>query len=247
MKTPFFIFLSFLILSLFPFVSKGQTGYEDAIYLKNGSILYGKIIENVPDKYVTVKTDDCNVYTNYWNQVYKVTKAQIGVHKKSDTVFYAKNVRRSGFINFTELNYGFDLIVPANNYTAYGIQTINGYLFNPGISIGAGIGYAHNNGDGSSFLPIFLDLRYYFLKSPNSIILVLDVGESPDIIPGTKYIGEQMINGSLDKKVHLSQKISIVCGIGFTYQYYSYIDSPNGHVTGEVINSIKLNLGMAID
>lgn len=43
-------YLAFLLFALMTTVSYGQNNYQDVVYLKNGSIIRGVIIEQVPKK-----------------------------------------------------------------------------------------------------------------------------------------------------------------------------------------------------
>jgi hypothetical protein len=47
-----------------------QTGPKDVVYLKNGSIIKGFVLEQIPDQTVKIQTTDGNVY------VFKMSKKQ---------------------------------------------------------------------------------------------------------------------------------------------------------------------------
>ena len=154
MKYLFFTLTIILTFLTIPFISKAQSGSEDAVYLKNGNIIYGTITENIQGKSVTIKTDDGNILTNNWNEIYKVTKIYPN-QKRADTVFNKSGFKQSGFMNITEINSGFSIFSYSNNSMVYGINTINSYFINPEFSIGVGIGYESDNAYGISFLPIY--------------------------------------------------------------------------------------------
>ena len=52
----------------------GQSSTDDVVYLKNGSIIRGTIIEQVPNKSIKIQTQDGNVFVYEISQVEKITK-----------------------------------------------------------------------------------------------------------------------------------------------------------------------------
>ncbi len=54
-----------------------QQNYEDVVYLKNGSIIRGTIVEQVPNQSIKVKTKDGNVFVYNFTDVVKMTKEPI--------------------------------------------------------------------------------------------------------------------------------------------------------------------------
>jgi len=54
----------------------GQTTYEEVVYLKNGSIIHGVIIEQIPNQSVKIQTKDKNVYVFKIEEIEKITKEE---------------------------------------------------------------------------------------------------------------------------------------------------------------------------
>ena len=50
--------------------------YEDVVYLKNGGILHGTIIEQVPNVSIKIKTKDGNVFVYKMEEIMKMTKEE---------------------------------------------------------------------------------------------------------------------------------------------------------------------------
>ena len=224
MKSSFFFFVFLLVFLLAPFISKAQAGYEDAVYLKSGAIIYGTIIENIPNDHVTIKTEDGNLLKNNWKGIYKITKVTSSGAKKLDTTFYEKGVRMHGFMNFTELNTGLSKLSRESYFSkpsfCFGTCSIGAYGINPNFNIGAGIGY--DNGDNLAFLPMFLDFRLKNLGDSKTGIVLFDIGYSPEIENSSEYLGGIMIKFGLNKALPKTKKGSIIFGIGFCRQYYTY-------------------------
>lgn len=48
--------------------------YQDVVYLKNGSIIRGMIIEQIPNKSIKIQTKDGNVFVYEMDEIEKITK-----------------------------------------------------------------------------------------------------------------------------------------------------------------------------
>ena len=51
-----------LIFLFFTSIIYAQSNYQDVVYLKNGSIIRGVIIEQVPNKFIKIETADKNIF-----------------------------------------------------------------------------------------------------------------------------------------------------------------------------------------
>lgn len=58
----------------FIFNSNAQSNYDEVLYLKNGSIIRGIIIEQIPNKTIKIQTHDRNVFVYPFEEVEKITK-----------------------------------------------------------------------------------------------------------------------------------------------------------------------------
>jgi hypothetical protein len=70
----------FVLVSLVMFATMliGQNRYQDIVYLKNGNIIRGIIIEQVPNKSIKIKTEDNNVFVFEIDEIEKIAKEKIG-------------------------------------------------------------------------------------------------------------------------------------------------------------------------
>ena len=55
-------FLALLLFVVITTVSYGQNNYQDVVYLKNGGIIRGVIIEQVPNEFIKIETVGKNVF-----------------------------------------------------------------------------------------------------------------------------------------------------------------------------------------
>jgi hypothetical protein len=85
------LFISILFLFNFTF---SQSQSMDVVYLKNGSIIRGEIIEQIPDKSIKLQTADGNIFVYNFSDIEKITKEKITTG--SAQVSVAQNVP-SGF------------------------------------------------------------------------------------------------------------------------------------------------------
>jgi len=127
-------------------VSFGQSNYQDVVYLKNGSIIRGIIIEQVPNKSIKIETADRNVFVYQIDEIEKITKEQFD-RKKSD--FNRNSEKRKGFIGLSlgaSIPIG-DFADKSNGLAKTGLQInlVNfGYLFAENFGI-AGIWFGAAN------------------------------------------------------------------------------------------------------
>jgi len=82
-KLIFFLAFSFIL-----FIGNNliaQTNYRDIVYLKNGSIIKGIVLEQIPNVSLKMKTSDGNIFVFEMKDVEKITKEEItGITKSID-------------------------------------------------------------------------------------------------------------------------------------------------------------------
>jgi hypothetical protein len=130
--------------------------YEDVVYLKNGSIIHGIIVEQVPGKSITIKTHDGNELVYQLVDVEKFRKEAIinvnGSQANNSGAYQQKTqktkapfvYRQKGYFGRTELTFGAPYI---------GLRVINGYKFGRFGYLGIGVGSDHINGDYGNSMP----------------------------------------------------------------------------------------------
>ena len=67
-------YLAILLFSIITTVSFGQSNYQDVVYLKNGSIIRGVIIEQVPSESIKIETADKSVFVFQMDEIERFTK-----------------------------------------------------------------------------------------------------------------------------------------------------------------------------
>lgn len=106
---------------------------EDVIYLKNGSIIHGIIIEQIPNVSVKIKTKEGNVFAYKYEEIEKFTKEEIkgslytdnDYKKIGEYGFKAKKYfigPKAGYGDWGTVTYGFSLDYAVSNYFGIGID-----------------------------------------------------------------------------------------------------------------------------
>ncbi|OGU39651.1 MAG: hypothetical protein A2X61_09820 [Ignavibacteria bacterium GWB2_35_12] len=73
-KTVFFFFAFLLTISILSSIQLNAQELQEVVYLKNGSIIRGTIIEQVPGKSLKIQTADGSVFVYQMEEVEKITK-----------------------------------------------------------------------------------------------------------------------------------------------------------------------------
>jgi hypothetical protein len=195
-----FLFFVFLFLCDF-FSAHSQSNMEDVVYLKNGGVTRGIVLEIIPDKTIKIQTADQNIFVYNFDEVIKVVKetlpaqttistpivepARVQIETKpvsSDTTPIQMIIyKQEGFHNISKFG--------PLGLSGYSINIINGYQFNPYLLLGVGVGLDVHKGIGDVdlsftnsatdyFLPVYLDFRYHVSKSRATFFMFMDMGYS---------------------------------------------------------------------
>lgn len=174
------MFKFLIIILIFVSVNIGisQNNYQDVVYLKNGSIIRGIIIEQIPNQSLKIETKDRNVFVFKFDEIEKLTKEKI-----ADDYYEKNQIEKSetGYLGLIETGYGIGVGDLSNFSNRTNLYFINGYKIHPIISLGLGTGinyYVNERAISNSLtVPLFLDLRINFLPKSNfTPYLVTDIG-----------------------------------------------------------------------
>lgn len=90
--------VSILTLLFYIIVNSFGQNYQEVVYLKNGSIKLGVVIEHIPNQLIKIKTTDGNIFAYNTYEVEKITKEEIIKSSLSHTI-------SSGYKGFIDLGY----------------------------------------------------------------------------------------------------------------------------------------------
>lgn len=157
------LFITGLLFIISVFTLSAQN-YQEVVYLKNGSVIRGTVIEQQPNVLLKVKTADGSIFVYPMNEVEKITKEE-AINRESeksnrirtDEKGYRGSVEVGTIVNFRASGIPIDR-------GAFSITTSHGYQFNPHLFLGAGIGLDYHAAGGRLFMPLFADVRANFLN-----------------------------------------------------------------------------------
>lgn len=160
-----------------------QAGYEDVVYLKNGGIMRGMIIEQVPNQSLKIQTVGRNVFVYSFDEIAKITKEEIKPEQpvvEPMEMEKPRKARRTTFI--VEGNAGLMVDSHDANSLRYGGSESFGLMMALDVNLTPkmclGLGGGADMIAGSLFYPIFLDYRYSFSDNKATPILSMSAGWS---------------------------------------------------------------------
>ncbi len=161
-------------------LSSFSQSFKETVYLKNGSVVKGNIVEFQPDKSVKMEDSNGSVFTFEYDDIDKIILGRLDADNQkgnsnfSDNNSSAENaVRRNrhyrGFVSG-----GFLL----GDMVGVRLSTTHGEQLNSKIFLGAGIGMcmAEDWDDDHFSIPIYADFRVDFLEKKISPFLEIKAG-----------------------------------------------------------------------
>lgn len=234
--------LTLIIFSLIIFlISVNAQKYVDAIFLSNGSIIKGEIIESNSD---IIKIETCCGSVFVYNQSEIEKTEQLTEYKKKSLV------KEKGYVNYT--SFGALVGSSSNSKTApFSLITEHGYRFNKYIAIGGLIGYELI---GEATMPLAVNLKAYLPVKNTNLFLGLSVGysfslEGPSdfMVLYEDFSGGIMINIETGIIIPVSEFMGFFMAIGYRYNKMNYErnDPWVGDVDGVVhYKRISLRVGI---
>jgi hypothetical protein len=233
-------YLLTLILVLTSYLSFGQANYQDVVYLKNGSIIRGLVIEQVINKSIKIETADRSVFVYQMEEIEKITKEPFqGRNRNSHNNFGMK----TGYKGMVEMGYEFK--VGDYGMDRFKLNIIHGSQINPYFSFGIGTGLRYYSLPEAALIPLFMDLRTNFIDNNVSPYFSLGVGYSFDATNEFEGVG-LLMNPTLGVSIKVGNKSAMNVGLGYEMQqmkfYTSYYSSRTVmHNSG----AISLNVGIS--
>ena len=180
------IIILFLTLYCIPGFSQ-IPAMEDVIYLKTGSVLRGKIIEQKTGV-LKIELLGGSVFVFEPNEIDSI-KRENTLKRTLNSIKKNYLRRDKGFRNMTELGIIYGVDTKKNNSPSYyystpaddfgiSLHTVNGYQFWPYLYAGAGVGIERLITYKQTFSPFYLRLSSEFLKRRVTPYVSFDVGYS---------------------------------------------------------------------
>lgn len=203
-----------LLLSISTYVA--AQNYTEVVYLKNGSVIKGVIIEQVPNVSLKIKTSDGSLIICQMNDVEKITKEERytrDYRKDANNRKAARNTLK-GYKGFIDFGYIADL----SDYDANKVEisTSHGYQFNNYFYLGGGVAADFYTDADLIAVPIFVDFRANFINKKVTPFADIKTGYSVGDVEGLYVSTGIGVRFSLKGKKALNLKLE------YNYQQYDY-------------------------
>jgi sRNA-binding regulator protein Hfq len=152
-----------------------QDTKEDVVYLENGSVIRGQVMEYDPNGNVKIEIYGGSILVYKSSAVLKIEK---------ETVKYAREVKKEKRSNHRVSNtgiYGTIAVGTLGGMSDWGDPTpgislkgVAGWYFHRLLGVGGGVGMM--NLGGPTFIPIFANIRGNFMKSTASLFYDINIG-----------------------------------------------------------------------
>lgn len=131
--------IAFLFLVVSYSYSQGRT--QDVVYLKNGSVIRGLIIEQVPNKSIKVQTRDESIFVYQMDEIEKLGKEEDTSYSFKKILGPKRTYDIKGYRGFLDLGY------TTGDDGCIQFTTSHGYQLNPYFFFGAGTGVSYFTGE----------------------------------------------------------------------------------------------------
>lgn len=204
-----------LTVMLFASLSVFSRTTPETVYLKNGSIINGEIIEYQPDKQAKILTADNSIFVCNVDDIEKVTREPIDV--------VAGKISTSGYFA-PQKGYRFFLAADqmVGDMTGFKFTTTHGVQFNNKIFLGGGVGFcvADDNLDTYLSIPVYADFRFDILNRKSTPFVEARGGVAFAIEGTTGFYGNFSIGGRF-RRFSVSTGFETLQGTDFYYMYRS--------------------------
>lgn len=230
-----------LFVCLITTFSMAQGRYQDVVYLKNGSIIRGTIIEQVPNESIKIETADRSVFFYKMEEIEKFTKEPIaGRGKGPSTRDNISSRLGTGYIRIAEL--GYEAGVGTYGLDRLKLNFINSYQFNQHFSAGIGTGLRYYVDTDEVLLPVFADLRAIILDHHISPYVAFGFGYSFNLTDNFDGVGT-LINPSAGVIFPVFEKSLLNVGLGYEVQRVNYTMHVPSYYATHIYYSSHYNTG----
>lgn len=223
------ILISFAL--LFFTLNIGAQTINETVYLKNGSVIKGTIIEQVPNESLKIKTGDGSIFVFQMSEVTKITKEEVE-EKPAKKVVVSDGKHRG--LDFG-INAGYLIGVgDAKDSNFPSLEMSLGKQLNKNLYLGLGAGAWIPTGDGDLQIPISVDSKIMFPSRSSNVTplgivrLGYVINTADDVkIDGYGYMDDQTIEAENafmlqimpGIELPLSKKTDFLLAAGYTHAF----------------------------
>ncbi len=223
----------------------------DHVYLKNGSVIRGNILEVEPVDHVKIQDLSGNIWYYPISDVERITSEPFRDQP------YGKKERlefTAGFVNMTSIGF---LAGSSNNAqpAPFSLIMVNGWRNTAGLFTGIGLGVEFLT---TNYFPIFADLRYD-LPGKDVVPYVMAKGGYSLPLSGDReeyditydYSGGPLVGVGIGLKIKSRDHFAWDIGLLYRYQQTSYMEkydwNNQEYTYKDIYNRIEIRLGFYID
>ena len=217
--------------------------YQETLYLKNGSVIKGVVIEQIPGVSLKMQTNDGSIFAYKMEDVEKITKEAPFVSSGRKIKGKAK-ATCIGYRGFVDDGYTFG-VGKWKNAGRLEMTMSHGYQVVPWFYVGLGVGIHYWEDMDFGNIPLFADFRADFLESSVTPFLDLKIGYAFGLNDNDNGF---YCNPSVGVRFAVSSSYGINVGLGYEVQmckiyYFSYLGDYYGWKV-ENLGGISLKVGM---
>jgi len=224
-----------------------QSNYQDVVYLKNGGIIRGIIIEQIPNESIKIETADGNVFVFQMDNVAVLSKVLIKEQAKEQPETDSKNWGlKDGYRGV--LDVGYQIAIGDFGIDRLKIDFINGYQAGPYVSAGLGTGVRYYFDAEALLIPVFVNMKANFIDARATPYLAVSVGYSFDATNDFKGVG-LLFNPTVGISF-IFNNYSLNIGLGYELQkmdffFYSFGTGNIYDIGSQNSGTLSLSIGMS--
>jgi hypothetical protein len=209
-----------------------RTLEEDVVYLKNGSIIRGKIKEQIPGEYIKIELVSDTIFTLGQSEVEKITREPtkyMSIRVKKYKKLLPFTYRQKGLYQHVSFGAGFTTGRFGEPSANLAFNYRIGYHFHHLFNLGAGTGF--DIYDGSVITPFFLDLWGDLKESPVTPTYMANIGYGYGLSGSWRhdvFDGGLLAHLALGLKFNTRSKREYVFTVGYkrqdTYQEFASLN-----------------------
>ena len=256
-----------VIFVLMSFLTVAQVNTRDIVYLKNGSIIKGDILEVIPNETIKIKTSDGSIFVFRMDEVERTGKdeppknpAPVSVVTEPDKPNEKLRPMPSGYLFMLRLGPNVQLFNSSSDFSA-GI--INAVQVNQYLSLGIGAEattYVYDEHFNSSVVifPIFFDARFYIPGKSVQPMFSMQlgysvVGNKKDRSDGSGSYDFEPNNGdgglffgvNAGIRLQATKRMALIADGGISKQKLNGKNSYSTSSSVEELTSIRGNIGLS--
>ena len=225
--------ITILFFMLVTTLSFAQGNYQDVVYLKNGSIIKGVIVEQVPNKSIKIETSGGSVFVYTMDEIEKLTREQL----KEESVVSSNLPKGS-------IELGYQIGSGDYKFDRLKLNFISSYEVSPQFLMGYGLGFRFYFDQDVALMPFLADFKYNFEGASVTPFLALSMGYSFDITNEFEGAGF-LLNPRFGVNFNTSGKSKLGVSVGYEMQRMDVYDYYWDEISTENLGAIGLTLSLS--